>query len=339
VDQDQGPDQGQDPDLETLPIYAIVGHGCIPREVKPGTATSGDSEFPSTFNVPRNTFLISFSDPGSYTCFNKRSEQFLTRRPELSRQFLYLHGADEFVDHQQGSKFARAMRATGWGPGHPIPYPNISISIEPDDEGASRATNEHGVFDVSNPAARTDNNLDSIIPQCDRDKPITSTNRNEWTLHDIIKRVYQVTGNTRAIFLLLFCFITCSPLQREETAYRAEALMRNADLLYRSIKPVLTRHNMTRRSKEVLSNITHTHSSEWNLDKLHPSQLEMMLKTREYNPTAWKDLIEREIHPEDKEEVKRIIKRWEVKQLTEKAIELRTRYANPPPPTHELRSE
>jgi len=292
--------------LDNIPVYIISGHSCIGVEDgNTGRVTHGGLDVPFSFPVPRGTFLLTFSEPGSSTCLSKPGEAFIQTQVELIRQLFYLHGPDEFVDHTVESIFSRTMRATG-SPGQRIDFPNVIYSFDPDREGAERDSNYFGVFDISDhKAVKTTTNLDSLIAQFDPSLPVDAANRKEWTLEDIIKRVYEVTGNSRAIFLNLGCLTAC--IDDSKSTDKAAHLMRHADVMYRNIIPVMSRRDMQRIGAETLMN--HTHKPRMMLAAIGMLELRSMLESGLYDPAALKE-YKFEFHPDDRDAAFAIIQEF-----------------------------
>ena len=292
--------------LDNTPVYLISGHSCIGDEDgTTGRVTHGGLDIPFAFPVPRDTFILTFSEPGSSTCLSKAGEVFIHTQVELIRQLFYLHGPDEFVDHTVESIFSRTMRATG-GPGQRIDFPNVIYSFDPDREGAERGSNDFGVFDISDyKAFKTTTNLDSLIAQFDPSLPVDATNKKDWTLDDIIKRVYEVTGHSRAIFLNLGCLIACT--DDSKSIDKAAHLMRHADIMYRNIVPVMSRGDMLRIGAKTL--INNTHKPRMILGAIGMLELRSMLESGLYDPAALKeDKIE--FHPDDRDTALAIIQEF-----------------------------
>jgi hypothetical protein len=293
--------------LDNTPVYLISGHSCIGAEIgDTGRVKYDELDVPFAFTIPRNTFLLTFSEPGSSTCLSKAGEVFIHTQVELIRQLFYLHGPDEFVDHTVESIFSRTMRATGGPPGQRIDFPNPIYSFTPDREGAARGSNDFGVFDISDyKAFKTTTNLDSLIAQFDPDLPTDTVNKKDWTLEDIIKRVYEVTGNSRAIFLNLGCLIACT--DDPKSTDKAARLMRHADIMYRNIIPVMSRRDMQRIGAETL--INHTHKPRMLLGAIGMLELRSMLESGLYDPAALKE-YKFEFHPDDRDEAFAIIQEF-----------------------------
>jgi len=243
--------------FSSIPVYAIYGHSCIPVETgETGRTTAFGDEFAFSFVIPKNTFIMSVSDPGSATCMDRNlDEPIVQSHVNHIRQYFYLHGPDEFRDFLSGSLFGTATRATGGGPGKPIPYPNVAYAFTADIEGTAPDKNQYGVYDISTGNPELLFNNQSIIPQFNEKLPKTSSNRENWPLEDIIKRVYQVTGNRSAIFLSLGCYTTCRKSGYKRSMDKATDMMQYADIMYRDIIPVLSRADM--RKNPVLRNQTH----------------------------------------------------------------------------------
>jgi hypothetical protein len=295
--------------LHNTPVYLISGHACIAAEIgDTGTARYGGEEFPFSFTVPRNTFILSFSEPGSATCLNKSAENFIQSQVELIRQLFYLHGPDEFLDHSAESIFSRTMRATG-SPGERIRFPNIIYTFEPPHRGWSRAMNDFGVFDISDyKTIKRTSNPDSLIAQFDHDLPADNINKTNWTLDDIIKRVYHVTGTDRGIFLNLGCLTPCR--KDSSSIDKAAGLMRYADIMYRSIIPVVGRRNMDRLRAETLMN--HTNKPGMILGAISMEEFRHMLESGLYDPAAFEDYMI-EFHQSEHNMVREIIKEFVAK--------------------------
>jgi len=297
--------------IHALPIYLISAHSCISKQVKgqPTMAEYGAIQFPFAFTIPERTFIISFSEPGSATCSDRTTEEFIQTQSELIRQFLYLHGADEFEDHREGSIFARATRATGGTLANPIEFPNINYTFEPDTEGVSRDMNTYGVFDISNPANAKEpkTNLQSIIAQFDPTLPADTTNKTDWPLGEIIQRVYQVTGRREGIFLNMGCHTACKGA--EKSLDIAANIMRYADIMYRNIIPIISAKNIRKQQGVVFKN--HTHLYGHRLNTMEPSTFKALLDQGLYHPRQFLDskILYREFHPLDDEEIKKIAQR------------------------------
>ena len=303
--------------LDNIPVYLISGHSCIGVEVgDTGTAKYKELEFPFAFTVPRNTFLLSFSEPGSSTCLDKKMEPFIHSQVELIRQLFYLHGPDEFIDHAAESIFSRSTRATG-SPGERIRFPNVLYTFEPTQKGAPRPMNEFGVFDISDyKAVKATSNLDSIIAQFDPSLPVDDINKKDWTLEDIIKRTYQVTGTDKAIFLNMGCLTPCG--KDSSSIDKAAHLMHRADAMYKNIIPVMSRRNMNRLGAETL--IDHTDRPRLLLGALKIPEFRRMLESGLYDPKSFGDLLD-EFHPDDVRGARQLIKEFIAKEEAETEAE------------------
>ena len=308
--------------IHALPIYLISAHSCISKQVKgqPTMAEYGGFQFPFAFTVPEKTFIVSFSEPGSATCSDRGTEQFIQTQSELIRQFLYLHGPDEFEDHMQGSIFSRATRATAGTLADPIEFPNINYTFEPDTQGASRDQNTYGVFDISNPADSKEikTNLQSIIPQFDPSLPADDTNKTDWPLGHIIQRVYQLTRKREGIFLNMGCHTACKGA--EKSLDIATNLMRRADVMYRSIIPVVSGKNIRQQQGVVFKN--HTHLYGHKLNTMEPSTFKALLDQGLYDPRPFLDpkMLYREFHPLDDEKIKKIAQKEMAKRKLQREM-------------------
>jgi len=296
----------------------ISGHSCISKEVpgEPNLAEYGDLRFPFSFPIPKGTFILSFSEPGSSTCFFRDTELYLQRNQELVRQFFTLHGADELEGHTKGSMFSRAIRATGT-PDTPIEFPNVNYTFDPDDKEESREENMYGVFDITSQASTgigNTRNIHSLIPQFDPSLDESDTNKSDWLLKDIIEHVYRVTGVKKGIFLSMGCHGPCKGA--DASIDRAEKLFRHADIMYRNIIPVVSRRNITRRGIRAEPNTSHLrNASQLLIEKMNtmePSQLRRLLNSGLYNARAFLDpkIFHREFHPVDYTTIQKMTRKY-----------------------------
>jgi hypothetical protein len=299
-------------------VYAIYGHSCIPVETgETGRTTAFGDEFAFSFIIPKNTFIMSVADPGSATCMDRNiDEAIVQRHVNHIRQYFYLHGPDEFREFLSGSLFGTATRATGGGPDKPIPYPNITYAFTPDIAGTTPDKNQYGVYDINNGSGKFLFNNQSISPQFDERIPKTSSNRDNWPLEDLIKRVYQVTGNRSAIFLSLGFNTTCRKSGYKRSMDKATDMMQYADIMYRGIIPVLSRGDI--RKNPILRNQTHARKgSAW--ATLDPSTLEEMLQ----NPDLYAVPDPRELgllfpfHDDDSKQIEQILIKAKEKRKAE----------------------
>jgi len=293
--------------VNKLPVYLISGHSCIGAEIgDTGMATFSDTSFPFAFTIPRGTFILSFSDPGNTTCLTKGSESFLQSQVALIRQLFYLHGPDEFLDHTAESIFSRTSRATGGRPGHPVAFPNPLYTFEPDTEGLPRAANIYGVFDISDyRTIRVMSNLDSIISQVDPSIPLSDVNKVDWTLEDIIQRVYKVTGNTNAIFLNMGCLTSCN--KASKSIDKAAYMMQHANAMYKNIIPVMGQRNIQRGAHWLFRNQTHKVREQFSAIDL--KEFKRMLDSGLYDPESFKEYIG-EFHQDDRNAAREMINKF-----------------------------
>ena len=303
--------------LNKIPIYIISGHSCIGSEIRDtGISKYGDIQFAFAFSVPHNTFLMSFVDPGSMTCLHKGQEAYIRTQAPLIRQFFYLHGPDEFLGHMQGSMFSRATRATG-GPDTPIAYPNVFYTFEPS-KGVPRGENEFGVFDISDQYGTKDmTNLESIIPQFDPSKPLDTINKADWTLEDIIKRVYEVTRTDKGIFINAGCMTPCH--KGSKSIDKAARMMYEADAMYRNIIPVMGRRNIQQVLPAYLFT-DHTHLPGTLIGALDLREFRRMLESGLYRAKAFEEILD-EFHQDDREAAREIIREHVMKIKTKASAE------------------
>jgi hypothetical protein len=266
-------------------------------------AEYGATRFPFAFTVPRGTFILSFSEPGSTTCVGRRIEDYIQTKTDMIRQMLYLHGADEFTDHRDGSIFARTLRATGSSK-EPIMFPNVNYTFEPDVEGAPRDQNIYGVYSIGNSVLQERINTNSLISQFDPSLPADTTNKQDWVLGDIIQRVYEVTGTRAGIFLNLGCQTPCHGA--DSSMDKAGDLVRYADVMYRNIIPVVSGANVKKTKQELFTDTTHELGRT--LNAMEPSTFTAMLAKGIYDPREFLDtnVKEREFHYTDFDTIKSI---------------------------------
>ena len=307
--------------LNKMPVYLISGHSCIADEIRDtGMAKYGDIHFPFAFTVPQNTFLLSFVDPGSMTCLYKGQEAYIRTQAPLIRQFFYLHGPDEFLGHMKGSMFSRATRATG-GPDTPIAYPNVSYTFEPSKD-VPRGENNYGVFDISDQYGKKEfTNLESLIAQFDPSKPLDSVNKADWTLEDIIKRVYEVTRTDKGIFINAGCMTPCQ--RAAKSIDKAAAMMYEADAMYRNIIPVVGRRNIEQGLPPAYLFTDHTHLPRALMGALDLPEFRRMLESGLYKASAFEEILH-EFHQDDREAAREIIREY-VTKMRAKAAETRRR--------------
>jgi len=307
--------------LNKIPVYLISGHSCIANEIKDtGISKYGDIQFPFAFAVPHNTFLLSFVDPGSMTCLYRGQEAFIRTQSGLIRQFFYLHGPDEFLGHMKGSMFSRATRATG-GPDTPIAYPNVFYTFEAPHKGWSRAMNDFGVFDISEPFdAKPMTNLESIIAQFDPSQPLDAINKADWTLEDIIKRVYEITGTDKGIFINAGCFTPCQ--KGGKSIDKAAQMIYDADVMYRNIIPVMGRRNIEHVPAAYLYS-NHTHLPQAPMGALGLPEFRRMLESGLYKASAFEEILG-EFHQDDREAAREIIREYVTKMKAKASAEAKT---------------
>jgi len=304
--------------LNKIPVYLISGHSCIADEIRDtGTAKYGDIHFPFAFTVPQNTFLLTFVDPGSMTCLYKGQEAYIRTQAPLIRQFFYLHGPDEFLGHMKGSMFSRATRATG-GPDTPIAYPNVSYTFEPSKD-LPRGENNYGVFDISDQYGTKElTNLESLIAQFDPSKPLDSVNKADWTLEDIIKRVYEVTRTDKGIFINAGCMTSCQ--KGGKSIDKAAQLIYEADAMYRNIIPVVGRRNIEQGLPPAYLFTDHTHLPRAPMGALDLPEFRRMLESGLYKASAFEEILH-EFHQDDREAAREIIREYVTKMRAKAANE------------------
>jgi hypothetical protein len=196
---------------------------------------------PHTFNLSKRTYLLNLAQPGDFVLSGAYHD--IARNIPALRQYLYLHGADDFAASPQIGEthfalFSGAQRAVG-----PSEYPNISYTLNSytgEGELLPPNKNKSGVFKLSGSMIPPPLNVFSILPQ--------DAARESWTLQQIIREVYEKEGIQSALFISTGCLVPCLYANREtpeeETVQRsvegAARLMHIAHNEYTALKPVVT---------------------------------------------------------------------------------------------------
>lgn len=308
--------------ISNIPVFLIYGHACIcakpwsypiANKIK---CDGDDTTF--SFKIPQNTFILSFSHPGEFTCSTPRTPMHLHKEVKTIRDYFIIHGPEDMnIANNEKSIFSNSRRACGGlRKDEDIMYPNPSFSFEPDIKGNPRSKNENGVFDISIPIfpdSHDFTNEDSLIPQYDNSKPkAPMTNTNSWNLENIIKRIYTLRNINSAIFINMGCLSPCSSIPDDRLADSidtADELMFRGESLYKHIAPVLTGNELAKfKIKTPKSFYTEVPPS-----KLDPIFFREMLKSGLYDPEEFYDELalgkNGPFHKENVNEVRKIIKK------------------------------
>jgi hypothetical protein len=250
-------------EIETIPIYFINAHSCLCG--KEGECMGEEVDF--FFEIPSDTYLLTYGEPGDYSCLTEASLDILLSNSETIRDFLTVHSASNLRNLSQGkaySFFGQLMRATQSIEGEKLHYPNINYSFNPDKEGTQASKNKYGVFriDENNTvlSMNTISNRLSVIPQNSR--------RKNWFLKDIIHEVYARTGISKGIFLNGGCLSSCSrenitgPLLK-----KAGEIISHANMMYPTVRETLTRNEMENRNMYIPVN----YGLSNRYSKIHPA--------------------------------------------------------------------
>jgi hypothetical protein len=176
-------------------------------------------EFPKTFRLPKDTFVISFAQGGEFSCVD---ENAVADNWDSIRNMLYLHSEADLEAHPHIGKtmyslFSGVRRAVG-----PYPaFPNVNYTLNEYQHGKDgkktnrlvpRKDNPYGVYRLDTWRATYKeqftmgdntvvNNTRSIL-RADASKP-------DMLLEDIIKAVYAAEGIRSALFISGGCLSMC----------------------------------------------------------------------------------------------------------------------------------
>ena len=233
-------------ELEALPIYMIIAHSCI---CPLGKSCYKDKPSPS-FEIPPDTYLISFSQANDVFCASKALDTLIIESHRVLRNYLYLHDTDDLIqDSTVGttrfSLFDGIMRAVSpYEPTDPpTEYPNIAYTFNDRDTEIAEE-NLSGVYRIDTITKflgqKTLNNTKSIIKQ--------NKTRQNFFLGDVIREVYEATGIPKGIFISTGCLPACpivaTDKDREDTMRYIGNLMNVANNHYRTLRPTWTRPEM-----------------------------------------------------------------------------------------------
>jgi hypothetical protein len=293
-------------DVMNIPVYAIYAHSCImgPEHAK----STGAMDY---FELPKDTYMISFGTPGDYLCTGLDNLAFMREHLDELRRYLYVHDtgdvlpADPFVwekhidpkdkkpfywnsthhlsvlkiPRKTSSLFSDIKRAAA------TVYPNISYSLINTDKKQPIRTkyNEYGVYRIDN-LPQTGNaiehltNKDSLVHQ--------DLEREDYNLSDIIEEVYKKTGIKKGIFINLGCLSACGTNPAAKFLYEAGKVYEQADVVYNTLKPTLTKEEILKHLH--LSYLPKNVPLLTGLAKWVPGVFEKMVEQGLYDPKAAK---------------------------------------------------
>ena len=247
-----------------MPVYAINAHSCImgPERAK----STGAKDY---FELPKDTYMISFGTPGDYLCTGLDNLNYMRQHLDELRKYLYVHDtgdvlpADPFVwqkhidpkdkkafywdetynvsvlkiPKKTSSLFSDIKRAAN------VLYPNISYSLINTDKKRPIRTkyNEYGVYRIDTIPKGGNiiehlTNKDSLVHQ--------DLEREDYNLSDIIEEVYKKTGVKKGIFINLGCLSACGTNPAAKFLFDAATVYEQADALYNTVKPTLTKEDI-----------------------------------------------------------------------------------------------
>lgn len=256
--------------INRLPVYLISAHACI---CKKGATCFGERH-PFTFEVPRNTFIVSIAQPGETVlgCVDPTINYHVND----IKQFLYLHSTSDIkvssdIGKTQYQFFSGLQRAS-----HPSAYPNVLYTFNEFNEDGTilkRNRNPYGVYEITDLMQYSRTNITSIIPQ--------DILRENWTLHDIINEVYAKTHRRNGIFISSGCLVGCFTDEPLASLKEAGEIAHIADNEYNT-------NNETLTAKELLSiggTLPVNSGVMEPFTRLNPKVLEQMVKSGLYSPT------------------------------------------------------
>ena len=192
--------------LKGLPIYAIHAHSIVRGEQKMKTMKQ-----PSFFELPKDTFIMSLTTPGEFMCSNAVTTVRVNHLKEEFRKYLHMHSQGNILDERMNLKhpaFFEGIKRAGTG----SLYPNIVYGFKeykPNTNGEFQPAkvNVNGVYDL------TDTKLPTYASHSWFYNNRSLINQDEvegdpdYFLKDVITTVYERTGLSKGIFILMGCLV------------------------------------------------------------------------------------------------------------------------------------
>lgn len=186
--------------LKTIPMYILLAHSTIRK-------STPQIKVKETFAIPKDTFLLSLTNPGEFMCANKITPWFIHNSREEIRKYLHTHSEGNIISRVSAKLaplFSGIRRA---GPN--ATFPNIvygfkDYTTDESNPYKSIERNDNGIFPITATPELFDDeanfmNTHSIIKQTEApDDP-------DYMLEDIIQTVYKRTGIQKGIFILMGC--------------------------------------------------------------------------------------------------------------------------------------
>jgi len=227
--------------LKDVPIYLIIAHSCL----VPIGAPCYRERPPISFEIPQNTYVLSFAQSNDVFCGTKNTDKLIIKNRESIRKYLLLHDTDDLTDHPKVgdthfSLFTGLMRAASSALS-PTTYPNIAYTLNNPDLLMGEQ-NSFGVYCIDeHNELKLLNNTKSIVKE--------DPSRNNFMLEDIIEEVYRTTKVRKGIFISTGCLpVYPSSSVTKKIAYESARFAGNlihiANNYYRTICPTWTRQEM-----------------------------------------------------------------------------------------------
>jgi hypothetical protein len=222
-------------EIRSLSVFLISAHACLcPFESK-----CFGADIPPTFELPKQTFTLSFSQAGDATCVH---DPYVIQKYQILRDYLYLHSQGDInnsanVGTTKFSMFSGMRRAVG-----PTEYPNINFTLN-DAPGTARKDNPYGVYELTSKAFtnalshETLNNTLSILSE--------DASRTDWTLQQIIQEVYAKKKISSALFIIGGCLTSCNNPDKAKTEADREKI--SADLTRHGLLQDIANNEYTNR--------------------------------------------------------------------------------------------
>lgn len=227
------------------PVYLVTGHGCLCTEKGAcSLKTPGSTEkIPTSFKIPENTLLMSFSQGGDYCIDSGFLHRDILRHRQNIRLFSAFHSASDVIDVRGANSkipysfFTNLKRG---GPGSA--FPNIKMSFKDELVNTSDA-NTFGVYRIDElPTDFHANKLSNPTMSFIKDDPDIEYH---YFLTDVIEHVYKVTGMPFGIFVIVACMIPCHEPGRPdaediELLNDARNMINVANAEYNTLVPTIT---------------------------------------------------------------------------------------------------
>jgi hypothetical protein len=276
-------------EMSTIPVYIIRAHACIMSAKK-----AEKIKAKQIFEVPKDTYIVSFGSPGDYMCLSSNRLINLKARLADIRKYMYLHSPSDVRSKPvkfSTSLFSDMKRIAQYRTGNEkVMFPNINYTMNNiDRERLTReaeTVNEYGVYRIDNTSIReiaNFTNKDSIVKQ--------NRDLDDWNLDDIIEEVYQKTGIRTGIFISLGCLSACGDhTGAPDFLFKMGAVYEEANALYNTVRPTMTKGEVVSRfGEEALAKDIPTRDR---IAKMTPGLYERMVKEGLINPEEWPEALE-----------------------------------------------